>query len=159
MNLLSFFSPYKLLIEVTLIGSLIAGIRFGIHQFLSYELDIGYQKAVAEYTKRGNAALKAAADKATAPAQQLAEANNHAQAREQTIKTLSVAAGAASVSLRDAIGSISRGASTASVDALRKSTATLATVFNDCQGKYRAMAEIADRHASDTKTLTEAWPK
>lgn len=31
-------------------------------------------------------------------------------------------------------------------------------VFNDCQARYGAMAETADRHAGDVRTLIEAWP-
>ena len=49
MNPLSFFAPYKLLIEVVLIGALFAGIAFGVHRFLEREQKIGYDKAVAEY--------------------------------------------------------------------------------------------------------------
>ncbi len=157
--MLAFFSPYKLLIEVIAIGALIISIGAGVHKFLSYEQDIGYQKAVAEYATKENAALKAAQEKTALLATQLAEANSHAQEREQTIKALSAAAGAASGSLRDAVNTISRGVSTASIDALRQSTTALGALFNDCQGRYRGVAESADRHASDVKTLTDAWPK
>lgn len=157
--MLSFLSPYKPLIEAIAISALIIGIGIGIHMFLSYEQNIGYQKAVAEYTIKENIALKAAAEKTAALTKQLAEANQHAQALEQTIKTLSAATSAVSGSLRDTVNNISRGVSTASIDALRQSTAALATIFNDCQDRYRGMAEKADRHANDVKTLTEAWPR
>lgn len=35
----------------------------------------------------------------------------------------------------------------------------LAGLLDQCQQEYRAMAEIADGHASDVQTLTEAWPQ
>jgi N-methylhydantoinase A/oxoprolinase/acetone carboxylase beta subunit len=155
----AFLSPYKLLIEVIAIGAIILGIAFGIHKFLSYEQQIGYDKAVAEYTAKENEALKAAAEKTAALQKQLDEANQHAQAREQTIKSLAAAAVTASGGLHDTINAISRSVPSASIDALRIAVSTFGTVLNDCQNTYRAMAEIADRHASDARTLTEAWPK
>ena len=159
MNLLSFFSPYKLLIEAIAIGALILGIAFGIHKFLAYEQDIGYQRGVAEATAKELLRTKALVEKIAAQDKIISEANNHGQEREQAIKTLSSAVGVASLGLRDAAEAIRRGASTATIDALRQSTTALATVFTDCQKRYGDLATVADRHASDVKTLQEAWPK
>ncbi len=36
---------------------------------------------------------------------------------------------------------------------------TLAVLFDQCQQEYRAMAEVADGHLEDTRTLIDAWPK
>ena len=36
---------------------------------------------------------------------------------------------------------------------------TLAALLDQCQTDYRAMAEVADGHANDARTLMEAWPK
>jgi hypothetical protein len=157
--MLNFLSPYKLLIEVVLIGALILGIGIGIHLFLQHEQDIGYQKAVAEYTTKELNAQIAARAKEAFYQEQLQEANQHAQNREELIKTLSDANTIVANSLRDTLANIRNGVSTASIDALRQSTTTLTTILADCQGKYSAMAETADRHANDAKTLMEAWPK
>ena len=35
----------------------------------------------------------------------------------------------------------------------------LAGLLDQCQQEYRVMGEIADGHASDVQTLSEAWPK
>ena len=35
----------------------------------------------------------------------------------------------------------------------------LAGLLDQCQQEYRVMGEIADGHASDVRTLTEAWPR
>lgn len=155
----SFFSPYKLLIEAIAIGAIILGIGYGIHKFLSYEQNLGYQKAVAEYTAKELEATKAAREKETALTKQLQEAQNAAQIREQAIKSMSAAVNAASVSLRDTLNNISRGVPTATIAALRQSTTALSAVLVECQDNYRGMAEKADRHASDVKTLSDAWPK
>jgi hypothetical protein len=46
-----------------------------------------------------------------------------------------------------------------SVDACTKHTATLRAIFDASVAEYRRMGEAADGHASDVKTLTDAWPK
>ena len=61
------------------------------------------------------------------------------------------------------------GLSLAADEALRRAEAThdacLVTanaqniVLNQCGARYRDLAETADRHASDTQTLIDAWPK
>jgi len=155
----TWLAPYKLMIEIAVFGALAAGVVYEGHVFLVHEQQIGYDKAVAEFTQKENEALKAAAEKTAALQKQLDEANQHAQIREQTIKSLAAAANTASGGLHDTIAAIGRSVPSASIDALRVAVTTFGTVLNDCQNTYRAMAEIADRHASDVKTLTEAWPK
>ena len=159
MNPLAFFSPYKLLIEVVVIGALFLGIAYEGHRFLIHEQEIGYQRAVAEYTVKLAAAEKAAHEKDIANAKQIQDAQNAATVRDNTIRALASAASASSNSLRDTISSISRGVPAATLDALRQSTVTLAAILGECQGRYQRMAETADRHSSDVKTLQDAWPK
>ena len=159
MNIFSFLSPYKLLIEVIMIGGCVVAIGVGVHEFLQHEQNIGYQKAVAEYTAKALVAETAAREREAAMTRQLQDAQAAGALREHTIKTLSVAANTASVSLRDTLGAINRGVPTATIAALRQSTSTLSSVLDDCQNRYRTVAEAADRHASDAKTLTDAWPK
>lgn len=36
---------------------------------------------------------------------------------------------------------------------------TLAALLDQCQTDYRALAEVCDGHASDVRTLIDAWPK
>lgn len=38
-------------------------------------------------------------------------------------------------------------------------TSTAGELLNTSAGKYRDLAEDADRHVSDLKTLTDAWPR
>lgn len=159
MNPLAFLSPYKLLIELAVIGALLAFAGVQLHRFMDHEQQIGYGRAVGEYNAKLVAQQQAAIEKQQALQKQLEDAQNAATEREQVIRSTAAAASAASVSLRDALTTIRAGVPTASVDALRKSTATLATVLDQCQGAYRDMAEKADRHASDVKTLQDAWPK
>lgn len=157
--MLSFLSPYKTIIELVAFLALAAGICFGVHRFLEHEQNIGYQKAVAEYTAKALVAEQAARAKETLLTQQLQEAQNAAIQREKVIRDTSAAAAAASVSLHDTLTTIRSGVSSQSTDALGKSIIALTGVLDNCQREYRDMAESADRHASDVKTLTEAWPR
>jgi hypothetical protein len=148
--------------ELAKIGIVIAValiITFFVHKFLSYEQQIGYDKAKAEYNERLVEAQKAAINRENELKQQLKEALNGQSQRDEVIRKLSVAASGASSSLRDTLTAIRDGSASAAIDALRKTTVTLTTVFGECADRYRDMAEKADRHASDVKTLVEAWPK
>ena len=87
------------------------------------------------------------------------QALENANSRDQIIRSLAAGSADASLGLRDTLAAISRGVPDASVEALRHSTTTLAAVLQNCQSEYRVLAEKADRHASDTMTLEQAWPK
>lgn len=86
------------------------------------------------------------------------EAVENANSRDQIIRSLAAGSAGASLSLRDTLAAISRGVPDSSIEALRHSTTTLAAVLQNCQSEYRELAEKADRHASDTLTLQQAWP-
>ena len=157
--MLNFLSPYKTIIELVAFLALASGICFGVHRFLEHEQNIGYQKAVAEYTAKALVAEQAARAKETLLTQQLNEAQNAAIQREKVIRDTSAAAAAASVSLHDTLTAVRGGVPSQSSDALSRSVVALTGVLDNCQREYRTVAEVADRHASDVKTLTDAWPK
>lgn len=158
MSILDAIAPYKMLAEVVVIGSLFAGASYGVHQFLEHERDIGRNEVRAEYAKSLADAKEAARVRETELRAQRDDAINKGNEREQTIRSLAASAGASSNGLRDALAHIGVGVPDATIEALRNSTTTLATVLSDCQGRYRALAEVADRHANDARTLSDAWP-
>ena len=49
--------------------------------------------------------------------------------------------------------------STASCPSTRDYAATLAVVLGECATRIGELAEKADRHAADSRTLEKAWPK
>lgn len=157
--LIAALGRYKLLFEIVLIGALAAGAIFGIHQFLEHERDIGRAEVRAEYATKLAEAKEAARKREAELTTQRDEAVSHANERDQTIRTVAAGGAAASLGLRDTLAGIRNGVPSAAVETLRQSTATLATVLGDCQARYRELAEKADRHASDSKTLSDAWPK
>jgi len=90
---------------------------------------------------------------------QLNEAQHAAAARETKLRADYAAAQSAANSLRDTIGTIRRDLPNATAAASRDTADTALAVFGDCADQYRALAEQADGHASDTQTLTQAWPR
>lgn len=150
---------YKLLLEIAFIGVLAAGAVYEVHQFLEHERQIGRDEVQAKWdaqTKKDEATAllqKASFDK------QLEDAARNGATREKIIHDLSAGSSNANIGLRDTLAAIRSGVPTATVDSLGKSVAALSTVFAECAGRYRDLAEKADRHASDVQTLTEAWPK
>lgn len=150
---------YSLYAKIAGFVALAVGILYGTHVFLNHERKLGYDKAVAEYTAKQVLAEQAARAKEAQLSTKLEEAQNAATLREQHIKTIATKLAATSNSLRDAISASRRSLPTATVDAARNTADAALSIFGECQAKYGEMAENADRHASDVKTLEDAWPK
>jgi hypothetical protein len=153
-----FLEPYKLLIEI---GIGIVAFAFAankVHEFRESDREAGRIEVRVEWAKaeaKAEAAAKLQKEQWDAKA---ADASKQGDSREQVISGLIVANTRASNSLRDTANAIRDSVPTATIETLRKTTTALTDVFTDCQGRYVEMAGIADRHASDAKTLSDAWP-
>lgn len=148
-----------LVIKPLLIAVAIAALVFAWNRFLDYEQNIGYQKAVAEYTVKLLEAKEAADKREQELSAQVQEAQANGLKREETIKALAAAVGKSSDSLRHTANAIRLGLPHATVEAARTAADAFAAVFTDCQGRYGELAAKADGHASDVRTLEEAWPQ
>lgn len=148
-------TQYRLISEVIFIISLGVGVVWFIH----YERQIGYDKAVAEYNKDRIKQEEIARKREQDLTDQLNQAKDEATQREQIIVTLSNNSRASSDSLSAALDKIRTDMPSYSQTALTEHTAALTAILGECQRDYRQMAENADRHYSDYKTLSEAWPK
>lgn len=87
------------------------------------------------------------------------DARNEAIQREARIRSAAAGARNAADSLRDELADLRRRIPSLTGEALRERADTLAELFGACTAEYREMAEAADRHASDAKTLSDAWPE
>lgn len=148
-----------LIAKAIAVALLVAGLIFGYNLFVDHQRDIGYQKAVAEYNVKLLAAKEAADKREQELSAQVQEAQANGLKREETIKALAAAVGKSSDSLRNTANAIRLGLPLATVEAARTAADAFAAVFTDCQGRYGALAERADGHANDVRTLEEAWPK
>jgi len=119
----------------------------------------GYGRAVSEYNVKLNFEKDVARAKEQYMQTKLQEAQNAATQRDQTIRAAATAAATAGDRLRIALDTIRAGLPNATPAASRDTAAALAAVFGDCAKEYRGLAEIADRHSSDSRTLIEAWPR
>ena len=146
-------------IKALLIAAVIAAAIFAWNWFIDYERSIGYDKAVAEYNVKLLAAKEVADKREQELSAQVQEAQANGLKREETIKALAAAVGKSSDSLRNTANAIRLGLPHATVEAARTAADAFATVFSECQGRYGELAAKADGHASDVRTLEEAWPK
>ncbi len=146
-------------IKSLLIAAVIAAAVVAWNHFLDYEQNIGYDKAVAEYNVKLLAAKEAADKREQELSAQVQEAQANGLKREETIKALAAAVGKSSDSLRNTANAIRLGLPHATVEAARTAADAFATVFSECQGRYGELAAKADGHASDVRTLEEAWPQ
>ena len=146
-------------IKALLIAAVIAAAIFAWNWFIDYERSIGYDKSVAEYNVKLLAAKEAADRREQELTTQVQEAQANGLKREETIKALAAAVGKSSDSLRNTANALRLGLPHATVEAARTAADAFATVFTDCQGRYADVAAKADGHASDVRTLEEAWPQ
>ena len=154
----SFLTSYKMYIEIVVVLSIIAIISYGAHKILEHERKLGYDTAVAEYTKKELISIQAARDKESELNHRLQEANNVATLREQKIAVLSDKLSDTSRGLLNTINTLRNKLSQSSVAASRQQADTALALLGECQRDYSEMAENADRHASDVTRLEEAWP-
>lgn len=152
------FAPYRLLVELAVVGAVALYGSYRIHLFLLHERQLGAQKVQQEWDSQKARDEKAAAEREALWNARIQDANTHANAREQTIRALAAAAGNSDVRLRDTLEAIRRSVPTATPETLGRTVTTLSTVLQECTGRYRELAEKADRHASDVKKFEEAWP-
>ena len=104
-------------------------------------------------------ARRAAMDKENFWRMEVENARVNAQTRETKLKKSAAAAQSAVVSLRDDIRTLQARLAGSSAATAIDTAATLGELLGQCSEAYRELAEIADRHASDAKTLIEAWPR
>ena len=87
------------------------------------------------------------------------EAQNAAQKRAQTARLDADRARTELDRLRDELASTRGGVPGESTAACAVRADAGADVLAQCGAAYQDLAAIADRHASDARTLIEAWPK
>jgi hypothetical protein len=61
--------------------------------------------------------------------------------------------------LREQVSANTYGLSTATSSSVRQYTTALSTVFGECIAEVERLAQAADGHALDTRTLMGAWPR
>lgn len=152
---MSWLSPYRWL----LLGGLILALVLGVNRWNAHQRDIGYDKAVAEYTAAALVATQAARAKEQALQTKVNEAQHAAKIRETKLAADAGRARSESERLRGDLAAIRGDLPRLTRDAVNRYADAASIVFDQCQREYQDMAANADRLASDRQTLIDAWPK
>ena len=83
---------------------------------------------------------------------------NDAIKTQATLQAAATRAGRERDSLREQLSDAKQRIATASASAVLEYATTANELFVDCGRRYTELAEKADGHATDVRTLTEAWP-
>lgn len=83
---------------------------------------------------------------------------NAGRDRERVLRADLVAVRDAAASVRTQAAEAARRLAQAPAPAVLEYANTLGDVFAECSARYGAVATAADGHASDARTLIEAWP-
>lgn len=107
---------------------------------------------------RGDA-IAAARGAETTFNRRIEEARNAATTREIALRRDAAAARAESDGLRGQLTDAARRIAQAPEPAVREYAATVSELFGECSRRYIEVADKAAGHASDVRTLIEAWPR
>lgn len=122
-------------------------------------LDVKFGKYRNEVEQNAIAAKDVALEKERFWRQEAENARINAQSREARLKRDAANAQSAVVGLRNELGTLQARLATSTDETVLNAAASIGILLGQCAEDYRAMAEVADRHASDVQTMTEAWPK
>lgn len=159
MNFLDPIKPYLNLIKIAALALLIAAAVWLWNSFVDRQQQIGYDRAAAEYQVKQLAAEQTARAKEQSMQQRLNEATHAAAERETKLRADYAAAHRTALGLRDTIANLRHSLSGTTADACRVTADTALNVFGECSAEVGRLAEASDRHASDVRTLSEAWPR
>ena len=146
-------------IKAVAILALMAILSFGLHMLDKSRQKIGYDKAVAEY------ALKLQAAQDDAKAHEQAWQSQQLKQREKTNELLTArdtayaALSRTTDRLRIASANYGNGLSTDTIAACRARAAALADVFGECAERLVEMGKAADGQFIDAVSCRGEWPK
>ena len=121
--------------------------------------ETAHLRYAAEVEQNAIVAKRAALDREKFWLGDIENARINAQSREARLKRDVANAQSAVVGLRNELGTLQARLATSTDETVLNAADSLGVLLAQCAEDYRAMAEVADRHASDVQTLTEAWPK
>ena len=135
------------------------GIAWNIQGIRLDSLDVAFNRYQAEVEMNAATAKRAALDKEKFWLGEIENARINAQSREARLKRDVANAQSAVVGLRNDLSALRARLATSTEDACINTAAALGGLLAQCSEDYRAMAEVADRHLEDTRTLIDAWPR
>lgn len=130
----------------------IQGVRIG-------HIETAFSKYQNEVKQNELDAKRVALDKEKFWLGEIENARINAQSREARLKKDVAVAQSAVGGLRNDLRAMQARLATSPNETCLSTAIAIGDLLSQCGEDYQSMAEIADRHASDVKTLIEAWPK
>jgi hypothetical protein len=150
-------------VELLAALALLCAFAYGFHEFVEGKIEIGRKEGRGEvqglWNKQKSLDEETFRLRSEANQKIVDTALTQGEQREAIIKTLAASSTAASSGLRDTIAAFNRSSATATTQALIERAAAASSLLGDCSDRYRSLAEKADRHANDARTISEAWPQ
>ena len=142
-----------------LYGAFLAALLLGVWRLDVSRQQIGYDRAVAEYTKIALKAEQVARAKEQSLQAQIVKAQNDAKTRETKLAASAAATRRVADSLRSDLASARRDIASASRAAVDRYAQTASAVLGECTREYETLAGTTAGIASDALTLLQAWPR
>lgn len=139
-------------------AAIVAALFFAVNWYNGHQQDIGYQRAVGEYTVKENLALKQALAETERLKLKVKESEDAAKLREAARQQSDARIASLSQRLRDTESAITERVSSAANSALIEAILAYGVLFSECREAYAGMGRAADGHSEDARTLIEAWP-
>ena len=141
-------------VAIFIAGAFVTGVFTGRDQVQDQ-----WDAARAVQVQAAYAAERSARSKEQSLMTQLAEAQNAATERETKIRADYATAHAAALGLRDTLAAARQRLPADPATTGGQAAATGLDLLGECSATVEQLAAAADAHASDVKTLTDAWPK
>ena len=158
MSAMDILGPYKYVVDVLVVTALVGGVAYGVHRYNDYQQGIGAARVQEAWTAQTAADAAAVRTREIQLQKDKDEAERQAQVRIAAANSAASAAAQSSRVLDSTLKSVLARSSTDSVEANRKYTTALATVFSDCKDQYRSLGREAQGHADDSLKYQQAWP-
>ena len=149
---------YRIAAEWLTVLALVLAAAWGWHTLCEHQREIGRAEVRGEWKRAEDAAVLADAKLAAEREKNVNQAVAQGVQRETVIKTLAASSAASAAGLRDTINAIKASNSAVTIETLINRANTAGDLLGDCAARYRSVAEKADRHANDARTLSDAWP-
>ena len=157
---------YQVIILILLVIVSILSIFGGVQTWRASSLKTDYQLLDTQY-KKEVAEAKALTEQAKAEAKtkekewsnKLLEAEKNHNAKMQEIIIDVNNAKSAVNGMSKQLDTATKRMSTASKETIIEYANTNSDILKECIGQYQWMAEQADKHATDAKRLSDAWPE
>ena len=148
-----------LVLRIVGAGLAVAAVLIGWNMLTGHYEQVGYQRAVAEYNDKARAAEVASRLREQQILNQVRKAEYDSAAREKALRAEFAALQRSNLGLRNTVATLRASLPALAADACRQTADAALAVFGDCTARLGEMAQDADGHENDVRTLMEAWPK